>query len=217
MNWHKLKRWTLHLVMATISFDAFTQGQINFETAARVRNAQDGQTIFDEGFLAQIFVGPNQDPGQMKAVGGVVLVGTDGQLLTPSPNPRTLPDSPPGTEVFAQIRVWNQNDNFSFDAVRDNGGWLGTSQIFRVRLETTATTPLPQDTEIHVRKTVGNLVEFGQIAFANRGSGLDVPFLGTDGKPLEGDNYLAQLFVGPSPELLNPIPEIRTFGTGNNA
>lgn len=193
------------------------QGFINFETADLVRNASDGTVLGTEGYLAQLFVSGFNDPHQMFPIGGVAVVGANGIIQTPSPNNRSVPGFPSGRTVFAQIRVWNQEDNFSFEAVRDFGGYLGLSQVFRVELADSSTSLLSSGGAIHVHKVIGNKAESGQIRFANRGLGWEAPFFDVSGKRLEGDTYVAQLYAGPSEDFLNPVSDLRTFVTGSMA
>ncbi len=216
MKWLKLTSLLATLVLAAVP-GASAQGRINFETEALLRHAGDGSVVNGSGFLAQLYVGTEPDPHQMEPVGGVVLVGANGRLATPSPNYRTLSGIPAGSTIHAQIRTWHQEDNFSFAAVLEQGGRIGFSPVFQVQTSTDPQGLLNPGGPIHVHEVTGNLVEPGKILFSNREFGLDVPFFDEGGNFLEGENFVAQLYAGASPELLNPVSGLRHFGTGTGA
>lgn len=199
---------------------AHAQGRVNFESDVRLESTSGVPVSDGNNYLAQLYFGVTADPYRMQPVGSVVLIGSDdqaGRLLSPSPNSRVLNGIPVGSRAFVQVRVWNYNDQFSFDAVRDFGGHLGLSEIVPVTLEESPTGLLPFNQNIQISRVRGNLSGGGNVIFENSGNGVDAPFRDQNGVPLTGEKFSAQIYAGPTPDFMNPVDGIRHFGSGQSA
>lgn len=194
----------------------FGQGKINFESQIKIIHEADSQPVSSDGYLAQLYYGTAPDPHSMSPVGSVVTV-RGGKLSSPSPNLRSLPGTSPGAGVFVQLRVWNSLDNFSFESVRDSGGNIGVSNVIQVTLQDNPSGMLDFPNDIIIKEVAGNHSGGGLLRFSNKAPGVNAPILSREGIPIEGDNYIAQIYAGPEPLFLNPVKGTRVFGTGENA
>lgn len=192
------------------------QGKVNFDTDVSIRLAEDQSLLDGSGFLAQLYFGATNNPHDMQPTGGVVLVNS-GKLTAPSPNPRVLTNNPNGSTIYVQIRIWNSLDNFSFDQVKNYGGRLGYSDVIPVTLSDNPTQKLVFQNDILIEEITGNENQPGLIHFANRTQHVNSRIFGMNGQPLSGDQYVAQLYVGPDPNFLNPVDGLRSFGSGDLA
>jgi hypothetical protein len=92
----------------------------------------DGVTPLNGVCVVQLYAGPSL--ALLRAVGAPVTFQTGFSAGYWYDTPETVPNVPPGSNAFVQVRAWDPAFGGSFEAVRSLGGKFGESSIFQMAL-----------------------------------------------------------------------------------